>query len=77
MQCRVLKLTVVDNAFNAEKVRALYESLQGTQLTGLTFVNCALACNYLGTEADDFRSNVASLKSLPFTSSFTWGEMIL
>jgi hypothetical protein len=48
-QCRVLKLTVVDNAFNTEKVRALYESLQRTQLTGLTFVNRALACNYLGT----------------------------
>ena len=48
-QCRVLKLTVVDNAFNTEKARALYEGLQGTQLTGLTFVNFALACNYLGT----------------------------
>ena len=47
-QCKVLRLTVVDNCFNTEKSRALYECLEGTQLTTFTFVNRALECNYLG-----------------------------
>ena len=76
VHCRVLRLNVVDNAFNSEKARALYDSLSGTQLTGLTFLNRALPCNYMGTEADDFRNNVACMKSLSFTTTFDWGNMV-
>ena len=42
----MLNLTVVDNTFNAEKARVLYESLSGSSLTGFTFKNVALACNH-------------------------------
>lgn len=40
-----LNLVVVDNAFNAEKARVLYDILSRGQITGFTFVNLALACN--------------------------------
>ena len=65
-QCILLNLTVVDNAFNAEKAKVLFESLSGTSLTGFTFKNIALACNYNESEADSFITNMTPLKGLPF-----------
>jgi hypothetical protein len=41
-----LTLTIVDNCFNAEKARILYEALASSRITGFTFLNKALACNY-------------------------------
>lgn len=46
-QCKMLNLTVYDNNFSAEKARILYESLAMSSLTGFTFANGALPCNYL------------------------------
>jgi hypothetical protein len=40
-------LTVVDNAFNAEKARILYDLLLHSNVKGFTFVNRALDCNYM------------------------------
>lgn len=45
--CRMLNLTVYDNSFNAQKARILYESLAGSSLTGFSFTNGVLACNYV------------------------------
>ena len=33
---RTLTLTIVDNAFNAEKARTIYDVIAGTQLSGFT-----------------------------------------
>jgi hypothetical protein len=35
-------LTVVDNAFNSQKARILYELLQNSNVKGFTFLNKAL-----------------------------------
>lgn len=40
-----LNLTVVDNAFSAEKARILAAALGGSRVTGITFVNAAIALN--------------------------------
>ena len=70
-----LSLTVVDNGFNAEKSRILYEAMSASRLTAFTFKNSALDCNYHGNEADDFKQNMAGIKTLPFPSVITWGSM--
>jgi hypothetical protein len=73
-----LTLTVVDNAFNAEKARILYEVVSQSRLTGFTFNNLALACNYQASEADDFVQNMSAMKSLTqITSSCIWDDMIV
>lgn len=40
-----LNLTVVDNAFSPEKARILAAALGGSRVTGITFVNAAIALN--------------------------------
>jgi hypothetical protein len=70
-------LSVVDNAFNAEKARILYEALSRSRVTGFSFLNRALACNDQFNEADDFRNNMQPIKSLSLTSSIVWGDMIV
>ena len=70
-----LNLTVVDNGFNAEKARILFEGLSSTRLTGFTFKNSVLDCNYHANEADDFKQNMAGIKTLSFPSVITWGSM--
>lgn len=72
-----LTLNVCDNAFNANKARALYESLEGTPLQQFTFSNMALACNYEDSEADDFVMNMSAIKNLGKTTTMTWGDMTL
>jgi hypothetical protein len=52
--CTALTVTVVDNAFDKKRARALFESIQGTQLTSFTFENKAVAINYNDNEASDF-----------------------
>lgn len=71
-----LNLSVADNAFNAEKARILLDILSRGQITGFNFVNMALACNGKFNELDDFRNNVAPIKSLPIGTSLTWGDNI-
>jgi len=47
-------VTVVDNAFDKKRATALFESIQGTQLTSFIFENKAVAINYNDSEASDF-----------------------
>ncbi len=72
-----LTLSVVDNTFNLEKARILYDSLSKSRITNFIFVNKAFNCNCNGNESDDFKENMLPIKSLNMTSSITWGEMIL
>jgi len=46
-QCKMLTLNVYDNAFDAEKARVLYASLDGRSgLRGFVFKNKVLCCDY-------------------------------
>ena len=69
-----LTLNICDNAFDAAKARALYESLEGTSLQQFTLSNKALACNYQSDEADSFLQNVTPIKGLNMTANMTWGD---
>ncbi len=72
-----LNLTIVDNAFGGPKARALHDVLSRSRITGFTFNNRALECNGQYNEADDFRTNMAGIKSLGISTSITWGDMIV
>ena len=41
-----VNIQIVDNGFNAEKAALFYNFLSRRQLTGFTFTNNAVACNY-------------------------------
>jgi len=49
-----MTLTVIDNAFDKKRATALFESIQGTQLSSFTFENKSYAINYNDSEASDF-----------------------
>jgi hypothetical protein len=72
-----LNLTIVDNAFGGQKARVLHDMLTRSRITGFTFNNRALNCNGQYNEADDFRTNMAGIKSLGISSSIMWGDMIV
>ena len=66
----------MDNTFNAEKARILFEILNRGQITGFNFVNMALEINGQFNELDDFAINMAPIKALPIGTSLTWGSTI-
>lgn len=72
-----LNLTVIDNAFSAEKARILAAGLSNSRITGITFINGAIALNGSQNELDNFAGNVQPIKSLNLTSSVTWGDVIV
>ena len=72
-----INLTVIDNAFSAEKASILAVALGNSRITGITFVNGAIALNGNQKELDNFASNVQPIKSLSLISSITWGEVIV
>lgn len=72
-----LNLTVVDNSFGSQKARIIHDTLARSRITGFTFNNRALNCNGQHNEADDFRTNMAGIKSLNMSTSMTWGDMIV
>lgn len=72
-----LNLTVIDNAFSAEKGRILAAALGNSRITGITFVNGAIALNGNQNELDNFAANTQPIKLLNLTSSITWGDVIV
>jgi hypothetical protein len=72
-----LNLTIVDNSFDNQKARIIHDALARSRITGFTFNNRALNCNWKHNEADDFKTNMASIKSLNMSTSITWGDMIV
>lgn len=70
-----LELRVVDNTFDSEKARILYEILSRSRITSFDFINLAIAVNERSNEADDFLINIAPIKSLNFPTNLTWELM--
>ena len=44
--CKVVNLTIADNAFGMEKARILREGLADSAVKNFNLVNIALSCNY-------------------------------
>jgi hypothetical protein len=70
-----LDLTVIDNAFNAQKAAILHEALSRSQIQSFLFTNRVLNCDGKDNEASNFRQNMAAIKSLTMKTSIVWADM--
>ena len=73
-----ITITVIDNTFDQERARVLYNHLQYSRIKGFTFVNRAEPFDFNGNEYSDFKQNMAAIKQLPnLTSAIRWGREIV
>ena len=61
---RNLTLTVVDNFFNEQKAKILYEAVVGSTLRGLTFINMAKNFDYQGKQYTYFEKNMRPITEI-------------
>lgn len=70
-----ISLTVIDNTFDQERARVLYNFSQYSRIKSFTFVNTAQP---YGNEYSDFKQNMAAINQLPnLTSDIRWDTEII
>lgn len=72
---RAITLTVVDNTFDANKARILYDLISKTKINAFTFLNKAGNYNFYDNEYSNFVKHMKPIKQLPnLLSSIIWGS---
>lgn len=72
-----LSFSVVYNAFGSQKAKILHEAVARSRLKAFTFVNRSLNCNGQYNQADDFKTNMAGIKSLSISTNIRWGDTVV
>ena len=71
-----LTLNVIDNTFNDQKAKILYNILSKSSIKRFVFTNRAMNYDYNDTEWSDFDKNMEPIKNLLMSTSMKWGTSL-